>query len=462
MRGRDARIAWGAILAALALVVLVACGRGERPRFIPPPPPTPPPLVAPAPVVADPTRSLEDRFSFRWAGGGPGASGYEYAVDCDPSRLQRIGATAVTLSGAAGQRGPHAFCVRAVGAAGARGPWGSTPFTYAKFPTEIVQWTWAPSPVTLGAVSRTQAQLRYRDASGRALPLAGRLVRFTAGPQPVGPTTTDTGGLAAAAAAIRSGPGTLSTTSAFSGDADFEPASATGTLVVIVDTTPPTVPIVSVTPALSAVNAFTASWPASTDAESGVRRYRYRIDGGAEQITGGTSVGGPLAPAQGVHVIEVLAEDNAGNRSAWGARATFEWRRVATALAFVEEPAATVERCATRVFGVTLREAGGAQAALSGRTVSATMGSIFASTATDGTGVARFTIQVDLPPGRYDLVVRYGGDAGLDPSEVRRSVTVTGDADRQCVLTAPIQGDRERGSAEPTSQGRLSVDIPPR
>lgn len=64
-------------------------------------------------------------------------------------------------------------------------------------------------------------------------------------------------------------------------------------------------------------NTPTFTWSPSTDAESGVAGYYWKINGGSETWTTSTSVAPPSQP-DGSHAFYVKAKDNAGNIGDWG------------------------------------------------------------------------------------------------------------------------------------------------
>lgn len=89
---------------------------------------------------------------------------------------------------------------------------------------------------------------------------------------------------------------------------------ATHTTSIGIDTTPPSVQIMS--PAESAVlssSSVTVSWTGS-DAGSGIARYEIRVDGGAPQAVG-TNTLSSIGLPDGTHTISVWAVDAAGNNA---------------------------------------------------------------------------------------------------------------------------------------------------
>ncbi|MBU6423862.1 MAG: hypothetical protein KGQ88_07505, partial [Chloroflexi bacterium] len=295
--------------------------------------------TAPYPVTVSPSSSTTDTFTFSWGASHDsfGIAYYEYGWASIYPRGTTT-ATSVTLSGGDPGPGTYTFCARAVNTQGDRSAWGCASYIYSSYRTVFTAFSWS-GPIVAGCPATATATLAYVDASGREVPLAGESVVF-AFELPFGSpgvpglrlgqgwtdgtgTATVSGLVPSAGAGFFSlGPSTVY--ALFGGDRAYRYARASATVLILPDSSPPTVPDVTSVPVASTTNDFTASWPASVSA-CGVRSYRYRIDGGAISSVSGTSVSGPLAPSQGTHEIEVAAADRDGLISAWSAPASFTY-----------------------------------------------------------------------------------------------------------------------------------------
>lgn len=235
------------------------------------------------------------------------------------------------------QPGTYTLQVRARDALGRFSPYATLTFTQPGAPTTLSNWVWQPVPARLGSFVATRADLTWNQpASIYAQPgsgtLAGWPLTFSLGSQTFG-------GYASVfnTQTVQAGPGTLPTSVAFAGGGYYAPARLNGTLVVLAnDTTPPSVPVVSIAPSVNTVNTFSVQASTSDNAGGlGVQRIAYRIDGGAE-VPGATysspapsvvwSFPSLTAPSPGVHTFQARAVDAAGNVSAYSAPVTFEWR----------------------------------------------------------------------------------------------------------------------------------------
>ncbi|RZS86906.1 hypothetical protein EV189_2324 [Motilibacter rhizosphaerae] len=86
------------------------------------------------------------------------------------------------------------------------------------------------------------------------------------------------------------------------------------TLPLTADSTPPSVPLLAVPP--QTIGPLQLSWPAATDAGSGLDHYLLRVDGGAAQSLAGSVTGTMLDLPVGAHTVALAAVDAAGNTSA--------------------------------------------------------------------------------------------------------------------------------------------------
>ena len=274
------------------------------------------PPAAPAGLTVAPVRSSVDDFTFSWQPSS-GAASYDYSVG--GRTLGSTSTTSVRLVDRSVSQGTNSFCVTARSGRGLASPPACVSYGWQRIPTAIGPISW-PSGLLSSTVS-VSARLQEYRSTGLA-PLGGHVLRFDY--QFGGATaTTDATGVAQVRMVLQGRAGTYSGVVTFASDRDHDVTQASTPFRIYVDTTPPSVPVVSVAPARSQVNDFTASWPASTDDLTGVDRYVYRVDGGAPSFTTGTSVRGPLAPSLGTHRLEVAAIDKAGNQSAYGP-ASFE------------------------------------------------------------------------------------------------------------------------------------------
>ena len=281
----------------------------------------------------------------------------------------------------------------------------------------------------------TRADLTYNlPASVYTQPgsgsLSGAPLTFSLGSQ----TLAGSAGSTFSTQTVRAGPGTLPTSVEYAGFGNTAPARLAGTLVVLPnDTTPPSVPVVTVTPSLSAVNSFSFGWTAADNAGgTGIARYRYRVDGGAESVstTAATSygVGGSLAPGPGRHTFEVRAEDAAGNVSGWGG-ASFELRRGqarwSTGVNLKPSCAAGVPTGTVDVTGVLLDQDG---KPLANRTVAIRGGGLPGSAQTAANGSAVFAGRTGTA-----FTLDFAGDASYEGV----STAVPAPPQPPCAVTPP-------------------------
>lgn len=274
------------------------------------------PPAAPAGLTVAPLRNSVDDFTFNWQ---PSSGASSYDLTTDGRAIGSTGSTSVRLSDRSVAPGSHMFCVTARSSRGLASSSSCVSYLWARITTAIGPVSW-PSGLAGSTVTLSARLQEYLPAGPRGL--GGHAVRFD---HQFGSATatTDATGVAQVSMVLRGPAGTYPGAVTFSSDRDHEGTQASTPFRIYVDTTPPSVPVVSVAPARSQVNDFTTSWPASTDDLTGVDRYLYRIDGGAASFTTGTSVRGPLAPSLGTHRIEVAAIDKGGNQSAYGV-ASFE------------------------------------------------------------------------------------------------------------------------------------------
>lgn len=422
---------------------------------------------APTPVNVSPTSNTQDVFDASW--GASSASGgiafYEYAVDCNSSRIVQTPLQGARLIGQAQTRGSwHRLCVRGVDRLGTPGPWAiSGYFTYAFLTPNLGPLT-GPDPAVVGAAYPMSALLA--DASGRPLP--GKRVNFGAGWGQGAFATTDAQGRASVTLPGAVRPGGYLIQAVFYGDGTYAAAGIQRRIAVTPDTVAPTVPTgVAVTPPSSTVNSFRGSWSASTDAASGVAYYEWRIDNGPIQREITTSTASFLAPGVGLHTFEVRAVDRASNPSGFGS-ATFELRVVATTLTFTEAPA-SAPRCSSIDLSARLTSAG---VPLAGRAVSLRIGGTGATAMTNATGIASASIRFEGAAGQYTVSASFSGDTVLPASQATSQIQVTGSGSGSCTPTGgggpppggggPPPGGGGQGQGSGAGQGGLSVDIPPR
>lgn len=418
--------------------------------------------TAPAPVVVSPPRNSQDVFDASWgtSTAGSGIDFYEYAIDCNTSRIATAAGKGARLTGQAIVRGSsHYLCVRGVDRTGVRGPFAySAYFTYT-FLSPSIGPLLAADPATVQAPYPMSVVLL--DPSGR--PLAGKQIRFFASWGAAAYVLTDAAGRAAVTLPGPVRPGGYDIYATFYSDGTYATAQINRRISAAPDTTAPGVPTsVVVSPSSSATNAFRASWSASSDTGSGLAGYEWRVDGGPVAREIATSTATFSAPAgPGGHTFEVRAVDRAGNRSAF-AGAAFELRPSATTLTFTQAPT-SVTRCSPIDLATRLTISA---TPLAGRAVSLRIGGSGMTAMTDVSGIASASIPFEGAPGQYTVSASYAGDAVVPPSQATRTIQVTGDPSTPCRPTGggPPPGGGPGGGPALGGSGRggLSVDIPPR
>lgn len=365
------------------------------------------------------------------------------------------------------QPGTYTLEVRARDTLGRFSDYARLTFTQPAAPTTLSNWVWSPAPARLGSFVVTRADLTWNlPASVYAQPgsgtLAGWPLTFALGSQTFGGTAS-----AFSAQTVRAGPSTLPTSVTFAGSSYYAPARLSGTLVVLGDdATPPSVPVVTITPSVNTVNTFRVESASSDNAGGGgVQRWTYRIDGGAE-LTGATvSPSQPnsrwiwtnlAAPAPGVHAFQARAVDAAGNASAFSSPASFEWRR---GVARWSTSTTVQSACSggtpvgtVTVRGVLLDQDG---KPLAGRAVTITGGGLTNSAATAADGSVTFSGRTGT-----SFTLSYAGETNYAAAATQ----VTAPPQPPCATPSPTPQPTPPPTAPPPSAPPsypYTVDIPP-
>lgn len=332
-----------------------------------------------------------------------------------------------------------------------------------------VQRTIASTTIALNAPSTVQTRsgvpltVTLLTTDGRPVP--SRTVRVSLGSY-TAHLTTGTDGRVSAEILSPDVSGTYRLLIRFDGDAQYGASTAERQIQVIPDTTRPSVPTISVSPSVSTTNAFTVTWPASTDTGTGVGRYEVRVNGTLYRTV--TSLGSQVhttvvrAPAVGKHTVEVQAVDRVGNASGFGQPGSFELLRQPATIAIDSLPS-SVARCSNVDFKIRLTRDG---APFADQAVSFAIGSLRATARTAADGTAQATIRLDIGAGPYTATASYANEAPLPASEAARSIQVTGASSGSCAPDggggSVGGGGQPSGGGGQSGRGGLSVDIPAR
>jgi hypothetical protein len=241
---------------------------------------------------------------------------------------------------------------------------------------EVVNALFVTSSIPTGPLSAIVVR------PGDARPVVGETVGFQARGVDAALNGVSIAGLAVAWSKTGSA-GTMATNGLFrareAGDATVTatvgPRSATATVTVVPDTSPPLAfpPIIRLRKTTASASAVpvTISWTAATDIGTGVARYelRRRLDGGAWADVGlpsaaATSISQGLPPGRAVQ-YEVRATDRAGNIGAWRIGAAFHLRLASESPSVVHYTGSWPRYTSSAYLGGALRSARAAGATAS-------------------------------------------------------------------------------------------------